>query len=123
VFREEVANRNALAAAYGDALGELAIVPAKPAGVTSAWAQYTLRVPQRDAFQKLLGAAGIPTAVYYPLPMHLQPAYAAYGDGEGSLPVSESLSREVISLPMNPYWTQDDLDQIVAAVQSAFADA
>ncbi|MFM6853331.1 MAG: DegT/DnrJ/EryC1/StrS family aminotransferase, partial [Sphingopyxis sp.] len=47
VFREEVANRNALAAAYGDALGELAIVPVKPAGVTSAWAQYTLRVPQR----------------------------------------------------------------------------
>ncbi|MEQ1509307.1 MAG: DegT/DnrJ/EryC1/StrS family aminotransferase [Sphingopyxis sp.] len=119
VFREEVEKRNALADAYTAALGNIVVTPHKPLGVTSAWAQYTIRVPNRDAFQKALTVSAIPTAVYYPLPMHLQPAYAAYGAGVGSLEVSEQLSKEVISLPMNPYWTQDDLEQTIGAVQAA----
>lgn len=117
IFREEVENRNRLADAYGEALAGAVAVPVKPAGVTSAWAQYTIKVDNRDAFQKELGASGIPTAVYYPLPMHLQPAYAAYGDGVGSLPVSEAMAKQVISLPMNPYWTESDLKAVVDAVR------
>jgi UDP-2-acetamido-2-deoxy-ribo-hexuluronate aminotransferase len=118
VFRDETDRRNALAERYSLALRGKVPTPEKPVGVTSAWAQYTIRVPNRDSFQKALGEKGIPTAVYYPLPMHLQPAYAAYGEGIGSLPVSEQLSQEVISLPMNPYGAADEADQVIDAVLS-----
>ncbi|MEZ5696751.1 MAG: DegT/DnrJ/EryC1/StrS family aminotransferase [Sphingomonadaceae bacterium] len=107
VFREETERRNSLADYFSTQLRAHLQVPEKPAGVTSAWAQYTLRVPQRDAVQLALSEAGVPTAIYYPLPMHLQPAYAAYGRGKGSLQVSEKLSGEVLSLPMNPYCTPE----------------
>jgi UDP-2-acetamido-2-deoxy-ribo-hexuluronate aminotransferase len=118
IFVEEIDNRNKLADRYSDALKDVVIVPAKPERTISAWAQYTLRVQHRDIFQGVLSAAGIPTAIYYPLPMHLQPAYREFGSGLGSLPASEQLSGEVISLPMNPYWTDDDLQRVVEAVHA-----
>lgn len=118
IFAEEIDRRNRLADRYSDALKNVVIVPAKPKGTISAWAQYTLRVQHRDTFQEVLSEAGVPTAIYYPLPMHLQPAYREFGSGVGSLPASEQLSREVISLPMNPYWTDDDLRRVVEAVHA-----
>lgn len=121
IFAEEIVNRNALAERYSTALMAAVTVPKVPRGVVSAWAQYTLRVKDREAFQAVLAGDGIPTAVYYPLPMHLQPAYQEFGNGVGSLPVSEQLCREVISLPMNPYWTNDEIRQVVEAVLSASA--
>lgn len=121
VFREEVASRNALAEHYSAKLADLVTVPRKPAGVISAWAQYTIRTGRRDELQQHLKANGIPTAVYYPLPMHLQAAYSEFGGGEGSLPICEQLSREVLSLPMNPYWTEEHAGCVVAALQSFFA--
>jgi UDP-2-acetamido-2-deoxy-ribo-hexuluronate aminotransferase len=121
VFREETASRNVLAERYSEALYDLVVVPEKQAGVTSAWAQYTIRVANRDVVQQALSDAGVPTAIYYPLPMHLQPAYSAYGRGEGSLPVSEQLSKEVLSLPMNPYWEEWHVDAVVAALKSSGA--
>lgn len=123
VFREETERRNALADFYDAHLDGSIVVPAKPAGVVSAWAQYTIRTTERDALQVSLREAGVPTAVYYPLPMHLQPAYCHLGKGEGSLPISEQLSREVISLPMNPYWTPEEAHRIVEAVNSALIHA
>lgn len=123
IFAEEVENRNALADAYEARFGDLVATPQKPAGVTSAWAQYTIKVGERDALQKALGEAGIPTAVYYPLPMHLQPAYAAYGDGQGSLPLSEGLSQQVLSLPMNPYWTPAEVDAVADALSKSVHEA
>jgi UDP-2-acetamido-2-deoxy-ribo-hexuluronate aminotransferase len=119
VFGEEVERRNALADAYNQRLSNLVITPQKPEGVISAWAQYTVRVPNRDEIQSKLNEMGIPTAVYYPLPMHLQPAYAQYGGGHGSLPLSEGLSKEVLSLPMNPYWTPEDVDAVCTALATA----
>jgi UDP-2-acetamido-2-deoxy-ribo-hexuluronate aminotransferase len=119
VFAEEIDNRNRLADRYSDALKDVVVVPLKPERTISAWAQYTLRVQHRDIFQEVLSEGGIPTAIYYPLPMHLQPAYREFGCGLGSLPVSEQLSGEVISLPMNPYWTEDDLRRVVEAVHTA----
>jgi UDP-2-acetamido-2-deoxy-ribo-hexuluronate aminotransferase len=119
IFAEEVERRNALADHYHARLNNIVTTPEKGAGVTSAWAQYTIRVPNRDQVQKRLSEAGVPTAIYYPLPMHLQKAYQAYGDGAGSLPVSEKLSGEVLSLPMNPYWTEQDVDIVVDAVTQA----
>lgn len=115
-FREETDRRNEIAAVYTDALRAAVAVPPKPEGVTSAWAQYTIRVADRDTVQKSLAQNGVPTAIYYPLPMHLQPAYRDHGAGEGSLPVSEQLAREVLSLPMNPYATDAEIEAVVAAV-------
>ena len=80
------------------------------AGSKSAWAQYTIRLPDRDAVAVALGQQGIPTAVYYPKPLHLQPAYERFGKGPGSLPISERLARQVLSLPMHA-----DLDEATAA--------
>jgi UDP-2-acetamido-2-deoxy-ribo-hexuluronate aminotransferase len=118
IFKEETVNRNALADRYSEALRGIVVVPEKPANTLSAWAQYTIRVPDRDAFQSRLSEQGVPTAVYYPLPMHLQPAYVRYGRGKNSLPVSEMLSQQVLSLPMNPYWTESDVDAVVEAIRS-----
>ena len=118
IFAEEIDDRNRLADRYSDALKDVVVVPLKPERTISAWAQYTLRVQNRDIFQEVLSEAGVPTAIYYPLPMHLQPAYREFGCGLGSLPVSEQLSGEVISLPMNPYWTEDDLRRVVEAVHA-----
>ncbi len=84
---------------------------------TSVYAQYTLQVEHRDAFAEALKAKGIPTAVHYPVPLHLQPAFAGYGQETGAFPVSESVASRVISLPMHPYMTTGDQARIVAVVR------
>jgi dTDP-4-amino-4,6-dideoxygalactose transaminase len=76
-------------------------------------------VRNRDAVQAHLKEAGVPSNVYYPRPMHLQPAYLPFGDGEASLPVAEQLSHEVLSLPMHPYLKQSEIEQICSAVIAA----
>jgi len=75
--------------------------------------QYTIRAPQRDALAAYLQKRGIGTMIYYPIPLHLQGLYASLGYGEGSLPASETASREVLSLPMYPELTEDQ--QILVA--------
>ncbi len=87
---------------------------------TSVYAQFTLQVPDRETFVDVLKAAGIPTAVHYPVPLHLQPAFDALAQGKGAFPVSESIAERVVSLPMHPYMTDAEQDQIIAAVRSAF---
>ncbi len=139
VFEQELAARRAVAAGYGERLRAVASSAATPwrvsvpesgagSSVESSWAQYTLRVDDeagrpsagtRDALRAHLDAAGIPTAVYYPRPMHLQPAYESYGRGAGSLPVSESLADRVVSLPMHPYLDQGALDRICERIANA----
>lgn len=119
VFKEETERRNALADAYSERIGNRVETPHKPEGVTSAWAQYTIKTDNRDKLQAHLKAHKVPTAIYYPKPMHMQTAYKDFGAGENSLPVSESLARRVLSLPMNPYWDSDDLDVVCNAVCSA----
>jgi dTDP-4-amino-4,6-dideoxygalactose transaminase len=116
IFPDELAARDRVATAYTDALGDAVVTPQVPAGVTSAWAQYTVRVPARAAVAKALGDAGIPTAVYYPLPLHRQQAYAAYPVGAGGMAASDAAADEVLSLPMHPYLAPDDQAAIVAAL-------
>ena len=116
VFAEELKARSELAARYNQALAGAVQVPVVPEDCTSAWAQYSIVVPDREAVQASLREAGIPSAIYYPLPMHLQPAYAEYGSGKGSLPVSESLSQQILSLPMHPYMSDDVADRVTSAV-------
>ncbi len=95
IFEDEIAARERVALAYDRLLDAAIVRPPRRADAQSAWAQYVIRIPQRDAVMKALAAQGIPTAIYYPKPLHLQPAYAAFGRGPGSLPICERLCGEV----------------------------
>jgi dTDP-4-amino-4,6-dideoxygalactose transaminase len=121
IFPDEIVARDRVATRYNDLLGPMAIVPEVPPGLTSVWAQYTVRIRgfDRDAFQRDLKAAGIPTAVYYPKPLHRQTAYRTYPAAGNGLPVSDRLADEVISLPMHPYLTEEVQDRVVRAVRDA----
>jgi UDP-2-acetamido-2-deoxy-ribo-hexuluronate aminotransferase len=83
---------------------------------TSVFAQYTIEVSDRDTVQESMKAHSIPTAVHYPLPLHLQPAFKFLGLGQGNFPVSEEVANHVISLPMHPYLTEQVQSQIIAAL-------
>lgn len=123
IFPDEIAARDRIARRYNSALADVAMVPEVPDGLTSVWAQYTLRIPgfDRPAFQAALKERGIPTAVYYPKPLHRQTAYAHHPVAGGALPVSERLADEVVSLPMHPYLDEPTQDRIVAAVRDALS--
>ncbi len=83
---------------------------------TSVYAQYTVLVKNREQVQQKLKEAGVPTAVHYPIPLHLQPAFASLGQGEGCFPISEALSKKVMSLPMGPYLSESDQLKVVEAL-------
>jgi dTDP-4-amino-4,6-dideoxygalactose transaminase len=121
VFPDELAARDRAARRYADALADAAIVPRVPEGLTSIWAQYTIRLPagKRDALADTLKAQGIPTAVYYPKPLHRQQAYKHFPVADNGLPVSDQLAAEVISLPMHAYLDEPTQDRIVGAVRRA----
>ena len=86
----------------------------------SIFNQYTIRVQKRDALQAHLKNAGIGTAVYYPLPLHLQPCFAYLGYKAGSCPEAERAANEVLSLPIFPELTRDQLDEVVGAVRKFY---
>ena len=121
IFPDEIVARDRIAARYSAALDEMAIVPRIVAGATSVWAQYTLRLQgqDRDAVVTMLAAEGVPTAIYYPLPLHRQQAYRHFPVAGNGLPVSDRLARDVLSLPMHPYLDEADQDRVVAALRGA----
>lgn len=123
VFDDEIAARNVVAARYSQALEDVAVVPRIPDGLTSIWAQYTLRAPGRERGKILaaLKAQNIPTAIYYPKPLNRQTAYAHYPVAGNGVPVSERLAAEVFSLPMHPYLDEATQDRIIAAARRALA--
>jgi dTDP-4-amino-4,6-dideoxygalactose transaminase len=108
---------------YAQALDGIVMVPKVPDGATSIWAQYTIRVKAgtRDAFAAALKAEGIPTAIYYPKPLHRQQIYSRFPCADGGLPVTDRIADEVISLPMHAYLDEPTQDRIVAAVKRAVA--
>ena len=119
VFEDEITSRNRVAIRYNEGLREVACVPKIAEGFTSAWAQYTLRVGNRDRVAGRLKEAGIPTAIYYPIPLNAQQGYKHYPSVPGGVPVSDDLATRVISLPMHPYLEAPVQDQIIAAVRKA----
>ncbi|MDX1455251.1 MAG: DegT/DnrJ/EryC1/StrS family aminotransferase [Gammaproteobacteria bacterium] len=120
LFGDEVDARQRIADRYASLLAsEVPAVtpPATPEGFSSAWAQYTIRCGGRRAdYQAALSDAGIPSAVYYPSPLHLQTAYAQLGYVKGSLAASEEASADVLSLPFGPYLRDEDMDKVVACL-------
>lgn len=120
VFADEIEQRDRVAKAYVAALHNRVATPLLPTeDCRFAWAQFTIKVQNRDAVQAHLKGEGVPSNIYYPRPMHLQPAYLQYGSGPGSMPVAEQLSHEVLSLPMHPYLTSDEIEQVCTSVIAA----
>ncbi|MBU4238412.1 MAG: DegT/DnrJ/EryC1/StrS aminotransferase family protein, partial [Alphaproteobacteria bacterium] len=119
VFGEEITWRNRIAARYNEGLRpHVAKVPDVPAGNISNWAQYTVEHPDRDGLIAHLKTHDVPTAVYYPIPLHLQPAYEHFPRGAGGLPVTERLKDVVFSLPMHADLDEATQDKVIAAVAS-----
>jgi UDP-2-acetamido-2-deoxy-ribo-hexuluronate aminotransferase len=121
IFPDEIDARNKIAHRYSAGLSDVVTVPTVPTGSTSVWAQYTIRVPggRRDALAAALKAEGVPTAIYYPIPLHRQQAYMHFPVGKGGVAVSERLASEVISLPMHAYLDAATQDRIINATRRA----
>lgn len=120
IFAEEIDTRNQVAARYNQLLGDVVTVPDMIAGGVSTWAQYTIETDDRDGLAAHLKARAVPTAVYYPIPIHKQDVYSRYPLGPGGLPVSEAKAGRVISLPMHPYLEPEVQDRIVASILEFF---
>ena len=118
ILEEEIGLRGRVAEVYAQELDKAGIAaPFVESHNISAYAQYTVRVKNRDAVQTALKAAGIPTAVHYPIPLNKQPAVAS----DAVLPVGDLVSEEVLSLPMHPYMTEEQVRQVVGALAQALS--
>ncbi|MBF4264482.1 DegT/DnrJ/EryC1/StrS family aminotransferase [Vibrio anguillarum] len=115
VLHEEIELRNQVANTYTRLLNKAGILstPFVEAHNISAWAQYTIRVKSRAEIQHKLQEAGIPTAVHYPIPLNKQPAVA---DSSIQLPIGDEIAEEVMSLPMHPYLTEQDIQRVVESL-------
>lgn len=118
-FGAEVEARGRIGARYSEMLKEVCGVPAISPGNTHVYAQYTIRLPNRDEVGAYLKEKGIPTAVYYPKCLHEQPVFRGCGCKWGDFPEAERASREVISLPMHPFLNEEDQNVVVAAAIGA----
>ena len=118
IFPEEMKARARIAERYRKGLGNTVEMQNVPAGSESAWGLFTIMVDNRDAVQKKLQDAGVPSSIYYFKALHQHKAFAAYAP-KGGLPVCEQLATRVLSLPMHPYLTDAQIDRVVAAVKAA----
>ena len=125
VFDDELAARERIAAIYDAALADKVLVPVRVADSSSAWAIYAILLPDgatRDRVQAHLREAGVPTAIYYPRPLHHQPAYAPHHRGSG-LPVSEDLATRILALPIHPDLTEAQAHRVAESVAEAVGAA
>ena len=121
VFAEEIAGRNAAADRYADGFGDVVRPHTVIEGGRSVWAQYTIEVDDRDAFRASLQEKGVPTAVYYPIPLHEQAPYQRFTTAPGGLPVTERAAKRVVSLPMDGYLGGERQNRVIDAVRAALA--
>ena len=115
-YSQELLGRQKVAKKYTDELSIKIKTPLIKKNRTSAWAQYTLRVSDRDILQANLKNNGIPTAVYYPMPLHLQECFQNLNYKKGDFPISEKASNEVMSLPMNAFLTNDQVGYVISMI-------
>ena len=116
-YKNELIGRQNVADRYSDALRDFITTPVIKKNRSSAWAQYTLRVDNRQLLQDKLKKLGVPTAVYYPMPLHLQNCFQHLNYKKGNFPVSEKASNEVMSLPMNSFLTNDEIDYVILNIK------
>ena len=124
IFDDELDQRQQVADRYADYLGDLVETPGLAAGATSSWAQYTVKLPagsNRDAVMAHLKDQGVPSAIYYPVPMHQQPPYQRFPASNGGLSVTADLCARVMALPMHPYLEDAQQQQVATALASALA--
>ncbi len=112
LVREEVAKKYLKKLSFKDNI----ILPFVEHNCTSTWAQFSIRTENRDILQARLKEVGIPTSIHYPIPLHLQVCFNFLNYKKGDFPISEKISKEIISLPMNPYLTEDEIDYICEKV-------
>ena len=117
-YPKDLGKRAEVASKYTKALENKSniVLPYVDKKTTSAWAQYSIRVKNRDEVQEKLKLAGIPTAVHYPMPLHLQECFIYLGYKKGDFPISEIVSEEIMSLPMNPYVTDEEIEYITKSL-------
>ena len=115
-FEAEIAARQRVADYYRSRLAGRVRLPVSLPDQLSVYAQFTIRTTQREAVQHHLTAAGIPTAIHYPAPLHQQPVFAHLGHRPEAFPVAAQAAQEVLSLPMHPFLTTDEQDRVVDAL-------
>jgi UDP-2-acetamido-2-deoxy-ribo-hexuluronate aminotransferase len=124
IFDDEVAARSRIGARYSQLIKAMVPSVATPRlsdGCTSVYAQYTVEVPHRAKVEEAMKLRGVPTAVHYPIPLHLQPVFANLGYKQGDFPLSEQAGERVMSLPMHPYLSAADQDTVVQALRESVA--
>jgi UDP-2-acetamido-2-deoxy-ribo-hexuluronate aminotransferase len=112
-FKKELKDRQKVAVHYTNSLSKILQTPVIKPNRSSAWAQYTLRVKNRDTLQLKLKKNDVPTSVFYPIPLHLQECFQYLGHQQGNFPISEKASNEVMSIPMNAFLTNEQIDYII----------
>lgn len=119
--RENARQYRALFKNYG--LLDAVQLPVEPEGNVHVYNQFSIRVKRRDALRSHLQSCGVPTEIYYPYPLHLEPAYNYLGHREGDLPIAEAACREVISLPIYPELTAEQMETVVSAIAAFYASS
>jgi UDP-2-acetamido-2-deoxy-ribo-hexuluronate aminotransferase len=115
-YSHEIVGRQEVAKKYIHLLADNVKTPKILNDRTSVWAQFTLRVEDRSKVQESLTEAGVPTAIHYPLPLHMQECFQFLGKGSGAFPCAEQSAKEVISLPMNPFLTDEEIQFITSVI-------
>ena len=114
---QEILNRKKVAKRYSDLLIDTLITPTVKPNRTSVWAQYTVRVNNRDKLQPILKDNGIPTSIFYPIPLHFQECFKYLNYKKNDFVIAEKASKEVMSLPMNSFLTDEQVDYIVLKIK------
>jgi len=118
ILEDEMIARQAVAARYAEGLADVVKPSANLDGTRSAWAQYAIETPNRDALKAHLQENGIPSVIYYVKPLHSQVAYKSFPVAPAGLPVSEGLPQRILCLPMHPYLSTEDQDRIIATIRN-----
>jgi len=122
IFKDELAARQKVADQYESLLSQSVATPRLNDGASSAWAQYTIKLPQncdRQKIQDHLSAKGVPTMIYYPIPMHKQAPYQRYPVANGALAITDSLCDIVLALPMHPYLAEEQVEHVARTLKEA----
>lgn len=118
ILEDEMVARQAVAARYAEGLGDVVKAAGNLSGTRSAWAQYAIETPDRDALKAHLQEKGIPSVIYYVKPLHAQVAYKNFPRTPAGLPVSEGLPERILCLPMHPYLSTEDQDRVISTIRN-----